>query len=56
MEHELKDENKCSTLEPIDILAIGLNPAIWRGTSNKILEIYYEQSWFYAREIITYIR
>ena len=43
MEHELKDENKCSTLEPIDILAIGLNPAIWRGTSNKILEIYYEQ-------------
>jgi len=43
MEHELKDEKKLNDIEPIDILVVGLNPAIWRGTSNKILEIYYEQ-------------
>jgi len=43
MESELKDDKKFNNVKNIDILFIGINPAIWRGTSKKILEIYYEQ-------------
>ena len=46
MEQELKDENAADKITPIDILVIGLNPAIWRGTSIQLLDAYYTQiSW-----------
>ena len=40
---ELENESYAKKIEPIDIMIIGLNPAIWRGTSKIILDIYYEQ-------------
>lgn len=43
MEQELKFKDKINKIDPIDILIIGINPAIWRGTSKTIIEIYYEQ-------------
>tara|TARA_Y100001970_G_C14238141_1_gene863189 strand:- start:694 stop:2163 length:1470 start_codon:yes stop_codon:yes gene_type:complete len=46
MEQELKDENAADKITPIDILVIGLNPAIWKGTSIQLLDAYYTQiSW-----------
>jgi hypothetical protein len=46
MEFELQNEILSKQIKPIDILVIGLNPANWRGTSENILKIYYEQmSW-----------
>ena len=43
MEYRLKDDLISNTLEPIDILFVGLNPYSWLNTSKEIPKIYYEQ-------------
>ena len=43
MQYELENLKPLNEISEIDILVIGINAALWKGTSKIIYDIYYEQ-------------